>query len=78
MIILGRVGSEEGRGVKESCDLAGEGVEDFEGDGEGAVGGRGGSVPIWPPGACWFSGQSLTQMFAQCPGQALASSQTFK
>lgn len=48
---MGRVGSEEGRGVKESCDLAGEGEEDFEGAGEGE-GRQGRLVPIWPPGAC--------------------------
>lgn len=63
--------------MKESCDLAGEGEEDFEGAGAGGWR-QGRLVPIWPPGACWFSGQSLTQMFAQCPGQALAGSQTFK
>ena len=36
----------------------------------------GGSLPIWPPAAGWLSGESLTQMFAQHPGQALAGSQT--
>ena len=49
---------------------------------EGVQGGRGrpcrlgGSLPIWPPAAGWLSGESLTQMFAQHPGQALAGSQT--
>ena len=49
-----------------------------EGEGGGGRVGWGGLVHIWLPAAGWFSGQSLTQMFAQCPGQALAGSQTFK
>lgn len=55
------------------------------GAGGGGVQGGGGAeqpcwlgdcLPIWPPAAGWLSGRSLTQMFTQRPGQALAGSQT--